>query len=44
MDAGFSTLTWHPLRLDDAGIVAHGREYWQEYLENPPIVGLECRV
>jgi len=42
--AGFSALTWHPLRLDDAGVVAHGREYWQEYLENPPIVGLECRV
>jgi len=43
-DAGFAALAWQPLRLDDAGIVAHGREYWQEYLENPPIVGLECRV
>ncbi|MFQ5634697.1 MAG: class I SAM-dependent methyltransferase [Gammaproteobacteria bacterium] len=42
--AGFGSLVWHPLRLDEAGIAAHGREYWREYLSNPPVVGLECRV
>ncbi|NND36230.1 MAG: class I SAM-dependent methyltransferase [Gammaproteobacteria bacterium] len=42
--AGFQSIEWQPLRLDDAGIEAHGREYWQEYLNNPPIVGIECRV
>jgi len=42
--AGFRSIEWQPLRLDDAGIEAHGRDYWQEYLTNPPIVGIECRV
>ncbi len=42
--AGFNTLTWHPLALDKAGIDTHGVEYWQEYLANPPVVGLECKV
>ncbi len=43
-DAGFVHTTWHPLTLDPAGVEAHGAEYWQEYLGNPPIIGLECRV
>jgi SAM-dependent methyltransferase len=42
--AGFGPPTWHALRLDPAGLGTHGRGYWQEYLENPPIIGLECRV
>jgi ubiquinone/menaquinone biosynthesis C-methylase UbiE len=42
--AGFSFVEWRPLQLDEAGIVAHGEEYWREYLLNPPIVALECRV
>lgn len=41
--SGFRSVTWHPLLLDPAGIAACGREYWQEYLANPPVVGLECR-
>jgi SAM-dependent methyltransferase len=44
LGAGFGRLTWHPLRLDEAGVRAHGAEYWQEYLANPPVVGLECHV
>lgn len=44
IQAGFSSIQWHPLRLSDAGIAEHGREYWQEYMNNPPIVGLECRI
>lgn len=42
-EAGFVDLAWHPLQLDPAGIAQHGAGYWQEYLLNPPIVGLECR-
>lgn len=42
--AGFRHLIWHPVMLDEAGIEAHGAEYWREYLENPPVVGLECRI
>jgi SAM-dependent methyltransferase len=43
-EAGFSEVTWHPLVLDPAGVEAQGAEYWQEYLSNPPVIGLECRV
>lgn len=42
--AGFRDLNWHRVALADEGIDAHGREYWQEYLANPPVIGLECRV
>jgi SAM-dependent methyltransferase len=41
--AGFRHIEWHPLRLDPAGLAAHGRDYWQEYLGNPPVTALECR-
>jgi ubiquinone/menaquinone biosynthesis C-methylase UbiE len=42
--AGFRELKWCSLELDAAGIEAHGAEYWQEYIANPPVVGLEARV
>jgi len=42
--AGFSDMRWHPLIVAKQGIEAHGTGYWQEYLSNPPIIGLECRV
>lgn len=41
---GFHEVSWQPLQLDSAGIEQHGADYWQEYLSNPPVVGLECRV
>ena len=43
-DAGFASYTWHPMRLDARGAAEHGEAYWREYLENPPIVSLECRA
>lgn len=42
--AGFSEISWRPLELALAGIAECGEEYWQEYLANPPVVGLECRL
>ena len=42
--AGFDAIAWLPLQLDPAGVAAQGQDYWQEYLANPPITGLECRV
>jgi ubiquinone/menaquinone biosynthesis C-methylase UbiE len=42
--AGFRDLRWHPLALAEEGIEARGTNYWQEYLNNPPIIGLECWV
>ncbi len=42
--AGFTDVTWQPPVLDPAGVAAHGADYWREYMDNPPIAGLECRV
>jgi SAM-dependent methyltransferase len=43
-DAGFDHVAWHSLALDPVGAAEHGDDYWLEYLSNPPIIGLECRV
>jgi SAM-dependent methyltransferase len=40
--AGFSQICWEPLQLADAGIAECGEEYWQEYMNNPPVTGLVC--
>ena len=42
--AGFSEISWQPLQLGPDGIAECGEEYWQEYLANPPVTGLECRL
>jgi SAM-dependent methyltransferase len=42
--AGFGHVAWHSLALDPVGAAEHGDDYWLEYLSNPPIIGLECRV
>jgi SAM-dependent methyltransferase len=42
--AGFIDLRWHPAQLDPAGAAVMGDAYWVEYLDNPPIVGLSCRL
>ena len=40
--AGFTRIRWLPLELAPEGIAELGADYWQEYLANPPVVGLEC--
>ncbi len=42
--AGFKDIEWLPLTLSPAGIAELGDEYWQEYLANPPVTGLRCRL
>lgn len=41
--AGFVDISWHPLQLDPEGCLAMGADYWTEYLDNPPVVGLSAR-
>jgi len=43
-EAGFGRIAWHPLALDPAGLAEYGDTYWREYLDNPPVIGLECSV
>ncbi len=40
--AGFNKISWRPLELAPEGIAECGEDYWQEYLGNPPVIGLEC--
>jgi len=40
--AGFNEINWRPLLLAPEGVAECGADYWQEYLANPPVVGLEC--
>jgi SAM-dependent methyltransferase len=40
--AGFNKISWRPLELAPEGVAECGEEYWQEYLGNPPVAGLEC--
>lgn len=41
--AGLCEVAWYPLRLDPAATAVRPAEYWREYLENPPVLALECR-
>ncbi|MGI9309065.1 MAG: hypothetical protein ACR2P6_07375, partial [Gammaproteobacteria bacterium] len=43
-NAGFTEIEWHPMHVSDAGLEEMGTDYWQEYLGNPPVLGLECRL
>ncbi len=42
--AGFTDIRWHAIELDPEGIAACGADYWDEYLDNPPVIGLSCRL
>ena len=41
--AGFSSWAWLPLQVSDGGVEDMGQDYFQEYLDNPPVKGLICR-
>ena len=44
LEAGFTEVSWVPLRLDPVATQKYGEEYWQEYMQNPPITGLVCTL
>nr|VFJ99086.1 MAG: hypothetical protein BECKH772A_GA0070896_101536 [Candidatus Kentron sp. H]VFJ99250.1 MAG: hypothetical protein BECKH772B_GA0070898_101546 [Candidatus Kentron sp. H]VFK03937.1 MAG: hypothetical protein BECKH772C_GA0070978_101526 [Candidatus Kentron sp. H] len=39
---GFKEVFRHPIRISPEGIRKFGREYWEDFLENPGIVCIEC--
>nr|VFK65431.1 MAG: hypothetical protein BECKTUN1418D_GA0071000_13401 [Candidatus Kentron sp. TUN] len=41
-EVGFKEILWHPIRISPEGIRKFGREYWEDFLENPGIVCIEC--
>lgn len=42
--AGFSELTWVPLKVSDAGVSAFGADFWADFTANPPLEMLRCRA
>lgn len=38
--AGFNTLEWQNLACSPQGIEAYGSKFWQNFLDNPPFVGI----
>jgi toxoflavin synthase len=41
--AGFVSVQWHPPAVSPAGIQQYGQDYWQDFVELAPIIGIECR-
>nr|VFJ46773.1 MAG: Ubiquinone/menaquinone biosynthesis C-methylase UbiE [Candidatus Kentron sp. FM]VFJ47751.1 MAG: Ubiquinone/menaquinone biosynthesis C-methylase UbiE [Candidatus Kentron sp. FM]VFK07947.1 MAG: Ubiquinone/menaquinone biosynthesis C-methylase UbiE [Candidatus Kentron sp. FM] len=41
-EAGFKEIIWHPVKISPEGIQKFGQEYWQDFLENPVFVCMEC--
>ncbi|MCQ1580614.1 class I SAM-dependent methyltransferase [Streptomyces parvus] len=42
--AGFSDLTWVPLKISEAGRRAFDSEFWADHDANPPLEMLRCRA
>ena len=40
--AGFVSVQWHPPVVSSAGMQQYGQDYWHDYLELAPIIGIEC--
>ena len=39
---GFKEVRWQKLLVSPDGVREYGQEYWQDFLDYPPIVGIEC--
>lgn len=42
--AGFREIRWHPPLLSAEAEATHGREYWESFLQHPPLAFIECLV
>lgn len=41
-EAGFQKLTWHSIEIPPKAIEQYTEDYWQDFLENPMIIGFSC--
>lgn len=41
-EAGFVSVRWHKPTVSPEGLQRYGEEYWRDYLEMAPIIGIEC--
>ena len=42
-EAGFVSVRWHPPAVSAAGVQQYGQDYWQDFLDQAPIIGIECQ-
>ena len=40
--AGFQTIRWHPPKLSPDGLGKYDRQFWSNFLEQPPVAFIEC--
>lgn len=40
---GFKTISWIKISVSADGIQRFGRDYWQDFIDHEPIVGIDCR-
>jgi SAM-dependent methyltransferase len=40
--AGFKSFRWHAPQISPEGIEKFGEEFWQDVINYPPLVGIEC--
>ena len=40
--AGLKTIRWHKIEAAPDGIKRFGREFWQDFIDCQPIIGIEC--
>jgi ubiquinone/menaquinone biosynthesis C-methylase UbiE len=40
--AGFVDVQWHRPRISPIAEVGHDPEYWRDFLDHPPVIGIEC--
>jgi toxoflavin synthase len=41
--AGFTDVQWRNLACSSQGIEAYGQRFWQNFIENPPFIGIICQ-
>ena len=42
-EAGFVSVRWHPPAVSPACVQQYGQDYWQDFLDQAPIIGIECQ-
>jgi len=40
--AGFVEVRWHRPRISPIAEVGHEPDYWRDFLDHPPVIGIEC--
>ena len=42
--AGFKDVRWRRPMLSPEGEAAYGREFWADFLDDPPVTFIECSI